>query len=128
MRENIQHSVLYGDGEMGWQRHNLHTPYIQSALCDACHCNMRGESKLNCGGCRMFYKWKMQRKAVEMSQIKTMPAWMYKESPSHMWWKTSSPAIHSWLAFSPILQTICSHLILNGGIWQPNKSTCIRPA
>lgn len=133
MNENIQHSILYGNGEMNWQRHNLYTPYIKSALCDVCQCNMRGErhkSELKSGEYKMVFNWKMQRKAVEMSQIisAVVPAWVYKELPSHMWWKTSSPAILSWLSFSPILQTIFSHLNLNGGIWQPHRSTCIRPA
>lgn len=41
MNENIQHSTLYGNGEIGWQRHHLRTPYI-SALRDVCQCNVRG--------------------------------------------------------------------------------------
>ena len=42
--------------------------------------------------------------------------------------KPSLLLFKDWVfSFTPVLLTIFNHLNLNGGIWQPIWSTCIRP-
>lgn len=82
---------------------------------------MRGErhkSVLKSSENKMVFERKMERGAAEIVQIisAVMPTWVYKELPSHMWWKSLLPC--DSLLFSTTLQTICGHLNLDGGIWQ----------
>ena len=67
--ENKQRRILYGNREMDWQRRGLYTPYIKSAPCDVCQCNMRGErhkSVLKSSENKMVFERKMERGAAEI--------------------------------------------------------------